>query len=67
VFGNLDPSSVLSHGTPDTVLAASREAIETAKRLSARFVLCPGCLANADVPPANIQAMTDAAHRWGHY
>ncbi|MEI8310897.1 MAG: hypothetical protein WCH98_09085 [Verrucomicrobiota bacterium] len=32
-----------------------------------RFILCPGCLANADVPDANIQPMTDVAHRWGNY
>jgi uroporphyrinogen decarboxylase len=67
VWGNLDPSSVLSQGTREYVLEASRQVLETAKALTNRFVLCPGCLANADVPPANIQAMTDAAARWGRY
>ncbi len=67
VWGNIDPSSVLSQGTPEQVLEASRQVLETAKALTNRFVLCPGCLANADVPPANIQAMTDAAARWGRY
>lgn len=65
VWGNLDPSSILSQGTRDQVLEASRKVLETAKALTSKFVLCPGCLANADVPPENIQAMTEAAGRWG--
>jgi uroporphyrinogen decarboxylase len=66
IFGNIDPA-LLSLGTPDDVLAACRPVLEAAVAGTSRFVLCPGCLANADVPAANIRAMTDAAHRWGNY
>ncbi len=67
VWGNIDPSSVLSQGSRLEVLDASRRVVELAKRLTWKFVLCPGCLANADVPPENMQAMTDAALAWGQY
>jgi len=67
IWGNLDPSSVLSLGTKVRVLEESRRVLELAKARTWKFVLCPGCLANADVPPANIRAMTDAALTWGIY
>jgi uroporphyrinogen decarboxylase len=67
IFGNIDPSGVLSQGSREDVLDACRPVLEAAVRKTRRFALCPGCLANADVPPENIQAMTDAARRWGQY
>lgn len=67
IFGNIDPSAVLSQGSTQDVLAACRRVVELAKAKTWKFALCPGCLANADVPPENIQAMTDAAQRWGRY
>jgi MtaA/CmuA family methyltransferase len=67
IFGNIDPSAVLSQGSTAEVLAACRGVVELAKARTWRFALCPGCLANADVPPENIQAMTEAAQRWGVY
>jgi uroporphyrinogen decarboxylase len=67
VFGNLDPSSVLSQGTKQRVLDVSRKVLEYAKAKTWKFVLCPGCLANADVPAENILAMTEAAAQWGVY
>jgi uroporphyrinogen decarboxylase len=66
IWGNINPA-LLSLGNSEDVLAACRAVLEAAVARTNRFVLCPGCLANADVPPANIQAMTDAAHRWGNY
>ena len=65
VFGNIDPSSVLTQGNRQTVLAACRTVLETAKRLTHRFVLCPGCLAHSTTPGENIRAMTEAAMLWG--
>jgi uroporphyrinogen decarboxylase len=67
IFGNIDPSAVLSQGSKDEVLAACRSVVELAKARTWNFALCPGCLANSDVPPENIQAMTEAARRWGVY
>ena len=66
IWGNIDPA-LLSLGSADDVLAACRPVLEAAVAHADRFVLCPGCLANADVPAENINAMTEAAHRWGHY
>lgn len=66
IWGNINPA-LLSLGTSEEVLAACQPILEAAVARTDRFVLCPGCLANADVPPANIQAMTDAARRWGNY
>ena len=66
IFGNIDPA-LLSCGSEEDVLAACRPVLEAAVARTNRFVLCPGCLANSDVPAANIRAMTVAAHRWGHY
>lgn len=67
VFGNIDPSSVLSQGSEEDVLRASREVLSFAVPQYLRFGLCPGCVANADVPPENICAMTKAAEQWGCY
>ena len=67
IWGNIDPSTVLSQGSRIEVLDASRRVLELAKKLTWKFVLCPGCLANSDVPPGNMQAMTDAALAWGQY
>jgi uroporphyrinogen decarboxylase len=67
VWGNLDPSSVLAFGSQPTVLDASRKVLESATALTWKFVLCPGCVANANTPADNIRAMTEAAARWGNY
>jgi uroporphyrinogen decarboxylase len=68
VWGNLDPSSVVSSGTRDLVMSESRKVIEAAKKYGQnRFVLCPGCLVNADAPKENIKAMTEAVIQFGQY
>jgi len=66
IWGNINPA-LLSQGSADDVLAACRPVLESAVKLTQKFVLCPGCLANADVPAINIRAMTDAASQWGRY
>ena len=67
IWGNLDPSSVLAQGTPERVGKEARRVLEAAVARTWRFVLCPGCLINADTPPENLRAMTAAAERWGRY
>jgi uroporphyrinogen decarboxylase len=68
VWGNLDPSSVITFGTPELIKSESRIIIDAAKKYARnRFVLCPGCLVNSDAPPENIQAMTDAVMQYGYY
>jgi len=59
---------MISHGTPELVMTEAKKVIDAAMKYAHnRFVLCPGCLVNADAPPENIQAMTDAATRYGIY
>jgi uroporphyrinogen decarboxylase len=68
VWGNLDPSSMISFGTPDMIISESKKIITAAKKYAKnRFVLCPGCLVNSDAPPENIQAMTDSVMKFGYY
>lgn len=64
VWGNINPA-LLSTGSASEVREACRPVLEAAVNMTDRFVLCPGCLANADVPPENIRAMTEAASEWG--
>ena len=68
VWGNLDPSSMISFGTPEMIINESKRIFDAAKKYAQnRFVLCPGCLVNSDAPPENIKAMTDAAMQFGYY
>jgi MtaA/CmuA family methyltransferase len=67
IFGNIDPSAVLAYGSAETVTQVCRAAIETACAITPKYVLCPGCVANANTPPENMAAMSDAARRWGEY
>lgn len=68
VWGNLDPSSMISFGTPEMIINESKRIFDAARKYAQnRFVLCPGCLVNSDAPPENIQAMTDAVMHFGYY
>jgi MtaA/CmuA family methyltransferase len=57
--GNLDPSAVLLLGTRDEVLAKAGEAIGRAA--GARFILGSGCDVAPTTPPANVEALVEAA------
>ncbi|MCF6174887.1 MAG: uroporphyrinogen decarboxylase family protein [Victivallaceae bacterium] len=59
VFGNIDPSSILCQGTVKMVEKACEDAILSARKHEARFVLCPGCMVNHNTPPENIKAMSE--------
>lgn len=67
IWGNLDPSRMLAFGSREQVFVESRRVIDIAKKLTWKFVLCPGCLVQSNTPPENIQAMTDAAVEFGAY
>lgn len=66
LVGNVDPSAVMALGTPEQVVAKSRQAIE---RLGprGRFILSPGCTLPATTPPENTAAMMAAASEFGRY
>jgi uroporphyrinogen decarboxylase len=60
LIGNIDPSGVLCHGTPELVREKAREAIET---LGQRgwFILGPGCDLPYETPEENIYALVESA------
>jgi uroporphyrinogen decarboxylase len=55
-IGNIDPSGVLTMGTPDQVRSKTRELLEMYGN-SNRFILNAGCAIPANAPPENIKAM----------
>ena len=63
-IGNLDPSGVLTFGTPETVRARAEELIALYAD-SPRFILNAGCAIPREAPAANIRAMIAAAANAG--
>lgn len=66
LVGNVDPSAVVALGTPEQVVAKSREAVELLGPRG-RFILSPGCTLPATTPPENTAAMIVAAFEFGRY
>jgi MtaA/CmuA family methyltransferase len=62
-IGNLDPSAVVTFGTPELVEAKSRELIDLFAD-TGRFILNAGCAIPATAPEANLRAMVRAAQSW---
>lgn len=65
-MGNLHTTEVMLRGTRETVLEASRVAIEAAGK-GGGFILSTGDQCGRDTPDENIRAMVEAANRWGRY
>ena len=66
LWGNIDPSGVLTNGTVQEVREATRKLIETWKP-GGRFVLNAGCAIPPTAPPENIFAMIETAREYGGY
>jgi uroporphyrinogen decarboxylase len=66
LMGNLHTTEVMLKGSYETVLEASRKAIEDAGA-NGGFILSSGDQCGRDTPDENIRAMVDAAERWGRY
>lgn len=65
LWGNLDPTGVLAHGSPDAVRQAAWDALETVRRRGhRRFVLSSGCTLAPDTPPENLDALRQAAREF---
>ncbi len=64
--GNLHTTEVMLRGTPDTVRAAARQAIEDAAE-GGRFILSTGDQCGRDTPYENIEAIVAAAEEYGRY
>jgi uroporphyrinogen decarboxylase len=66
LLGNLDPTGVIFLGTPETIKETSKDCIMRAGK-GGGFILSSGC----DVPMRtrfrNIDAMVDAAEKYGKY
>lgn len=61
IWGNLDPVSVLSRGTPQQVTLAARDALTAVREAGhPRFVLSSGCTLAVETPAANLEALLRA-------
>ena len=65
VRGNIDPSSVLVQGTPETVDAAVKAVMDDAK--GAGLILGTGCDVSVATPVENMYAYAEAARKYGKY
>ncbi|MGE4566005.1 MAG: uroporphyrinogen decarboxylase family protein [Victivallaceae bacterium] len=64
--GNLHTTDVMLRGTPETVTAAARRAIEAAAA-GGGFILSTGDQCGRDTPPENLRALVEAAETHGRY
>jgi uroporphyrinogen decarboxylase len=66
LVGNVDPSGVMALGAPEQVSEECRKAIRTVGA-NGHHILSPGCTLPATTPAENVEAMLDAARRYGRY
>jgi uroporphyrinogen decarboxylase len=66
ILGVIDPSAVLTYGTPELVTEKAREELAILAP-GGGLILGPGCALSPHTPPANIHALVEAARRYGIY
>jgi uroporphyrinogen decarboxylase len=66
LLGPIDPSDVMTHGTPELVTEKCREALGILAP-GGGFILGPGCALPASTPDENIEALIEAAKQYGCY
>jgi uroporphyrinogen decarboxylase len=66
LFGNIDPSAVIAHGTPALIKEKTRQLIAQWKP-GGLFVLNAGCAIPANTPEENIRALLATAREEGVY
>jgi uroporphyrinogen decarboxylase len=66
LVGYLDPSSVMTLGSPEDVLSEARHAIKVMGQRG-MFILSPGCTLPSSAPPENTEALMEAARQFGRY
>jgi uroporphyrinogen decarboxylase len=64
--GNLHTTDVMLRGTPETVIAAGKQAIDDAAE-GGRFILSTGDQCGRDTPDENLRAMVETARTCGRY
>jgi len=64
IWGNLDPSDLLFHGSPDQVEAAAHELLSKVQAAGRkRFILSSGCTLAPATPSANVHALIKTTHQ----
>jgi uroporphyrinogen decarboxylase len=66
IMGTVDPSAVMTRGTPDEVRAAARADMH-ALAGGGGFILAPGCALPYSAPEENIRALVETAQGEGRY
>ncbi len=66
LMGNLHTTEVMLRGTPETVIEASKRAIDVAAE-GGGFILSTGDQCGRDTPDENIYAMIETARTYGRY
>ena len=66
IIGTVDPSNIISLGTPQEVYEKAKEDIQIFGP-NGRFILGAGCSIPTNTPNANITALIKAAHNYGWY
>lgn len=64
--GNLHTTKIMLNGTPETVAAAARQAIDDAAT-GGRFILSTGDQCGRDTPEENLRTMINIARTYGRY
>lgn len=65
LMGNINPSDPMYLGTPEAVLALSKENIEKTKGKG--LIISSGCALGEGTKPENMQALVESAKRFGTY
>jgi uroporphyrinogen decarboxylase len=65
ILGNLNPA-IIQTGTPGEVYEATKQCVETGKRLGGRYIFSPGCDLPPRAPVENVRMMSKAVedHGW---
>jgi uroporphyrinogen decarboxylase len=66
LLGPIDPSGILARATPEVVTEKCREALEILAP-GGGLILGPGCALPATTPDENLDALIEAAKRYGSY
>ena len=66
IAGNVN-TTVMQEGTPEEVLALSRECVEIGKQHQAGFALMSSCDVPVYTPPVNLYQMVKACREYGRY
>jgi uroporphyrinogen decarboxylase len=67
LMGNVRPAQTLLNGTPEQVDAEAKACLEVAGDSPGGFILASGCEVPLHTPPENVDALMNAARKYGRY